>query len=235
MNRVSQVYEDDLSITSPADRADRPPEPQHVGRGDRAERAVRRRGVLHPGERDRAAATSVATASSSARSSAPRTFDIGHLALGQPGGGVANLGVVGRANKAGGCTGIPTPTGDFYAIDYVAHEMGHQFSGNHPFNGNQLNCSGGNRSARHLGRARLRLVDHGVRRHLPRPTTSRPTATRTSRSGASRRSRPTRRRTRRRSTRSSPPPSATSAAATRSRSRRSARASSRRRRSSRSP
>ncbi len=73
-------------------------------------------------------------------------YDIGHLALGQPGGGVANLGVVGRSNKAGGCTGIPTPTGDFYAVDYVAHEMGHQFSGNHPFNGNQLNCSGGNRS-----------------------------------------------------------------------------------------
>ena len=75
-------------------------------------------------------------------------YDIGHLALGQPGGGVANLGVVGRSNKAGGCTGVPTPVGDLYAIDYVAHEMGHQFAGNHTFNGNQLNCSGGNRSAR---------------------------------------------------------------------------------------
>src|SRR3954462_14987941 len=74
-------------------------------------------------------------------------FDIGHLALGEPGGGVASLGVVGRAAKSQGCTGIPTPVGDFYAIDYVAHEMGHQFSGNHPFNGNQLNCSAGNRNA----------------------------------------------------------------------------------------
>jgi hypothetical protein len=74
-------------------------------------------------------------------------FDIGHIALGQPGGGVASLGVVGGNNKAQGCTGIPTPTGDFFAVDYVAHEMGHQFAGNHTFNGTQSNCSGGNRNA----------------------------------------------------------------------------------------
>ena len=74
-------------------------------------------------------------------------YDVGHLALGQPGGGVAGLGVVGRQNKAAGCTGLATPVGDFFAIDYVAHELGHQFSGNHTFNGNQLNCSGGNRNA----------------------------------------------------------------------------------------
>lgn len=73
-------------------------------------------------------------------------YDVGHIGLGVNGGGVAGLGVVGGANKARGCTGLPTPVGDFFAVDYVAHEIGHQFGGNHTFNGTQLNCSGGNRS-----------------------------------------------------------------------------------------
>ncbi|WP_233513769.1 M12 family metallo-peptidase [Micromonospora craterilacus] len=74
-------------------------------------------------------------------------YDVGHIGLGVNGGGVASLGVVGGNSKAQGCTGLPTPIGDFYAVDYVAHEIGHQFAGNHTFNGNQWNCSGGNRSA----------------------------------------------------------------------------------------
>ena len=55
--------------------------------------------------------------------------------------------MVGGNNKAQGCTGIPTPQGDFYAVDYVAHEMGHEFAGNHTFNGTISNCSTSNRNA----------------------------------------------------------------------------------------
>ncbi|MBF9132418.1 hypothetical protein I0C86_26220 [Plantactinospora sp. S1510] len=74
-------------------------------------------------------------------------YDVGHIGLGVNGGGIAGLGVVGGANKARGCTGLPTPVGDFFAVDYVSHEIGHQFAGNHTFNGTEWNCSGGNRSA----------------------------------------------------------------------------------------
>jgi hypothetical protein len=74
-------------------------------------------------------------------------YDVGHIGMGNSGGGLASLGVVGGNNKAQGCTGVTTPVGDLFAVDYVAHEIGHQFSGNHSFNGISGSCTGGNRNA----------------------------------------------------------------------------------------
>jgi len=136
LNRVNQVYEQDLgihlSLVENNDLliyTDASSDPYNAGDGDD------RHALLIQNQANIDAVIGSAN------------YDIGHL-FATSGGGLASIAsVCSDPRKAQGVSGSHY-VNDSFALDFVAHEIGHQLGATHSFNGIQGLCAGQTRTAR---------------------------------------------------------------------------------------
>ncbi len=68
-------------------------------------------------------------------------YDLGQILDPGANGGIAKIDAVGKdADKGAGCSGARTGVGDFLAVEFLAHEIGHQFGAYHTFS--SASCGG---------------------------------------------------------------------------------------------
>ncbi len=72
-------------------------------------------------------------------------YDLGHVFTTGNGGIAIVEAACNNTYKAQGVSGWDIPEGDTFAIDFFAHELGHQLGATHTFNGTRSSCSGGSR------------------------------------------------------------------------------------------
>ncbi|MCB1049589.1 MAG: hypothetical protein H6510_10250 [Acidobacteria bacterium] len=135
LNRVNMVYEAELGISM-----------QLIGNNDQI---IYTDGATDPYTNSDVSAMVTQNRANLNAVIGSANYDIGHV-FGTGEGGAALLAVVCDANfKGSGATGSPMPEGDPFFIDYVAHELGHQWGAEHTFNaatsGTTGACTFGNR------------------------------------------------------------------------------------------
>lgn len=138
MNRVNGIYERDLAVRMTVS----------TGSSGDSTALIYTNGSTDPYTNDDGSAMLAENQSNVDAVVGTANYDIGHV-FSTGGGGIASLrSPCSASSKARGVTGSSSPTGDAFDVDYVAHEIGHQFGGNHTFNGTTSSC-GGSRSLSH--------------------------------------------------------------------------------------
>lgn len=134
LNRVNQIYERDLAIhlnlITGTETIFTNPDTDGFSNGSPGQMLTENQAILN-------------------RIIGNANYDIGHV-FGYSTGGDGLAQVEAACNtrlKAQGSTSSPAPKGDTFAVDFVAHELGHQFGATHTFNGGSGSCGGLSRIA----------------------------------------------------------------------------------------